>query len=206
MQVKCVRRNLAVAAINVNGASMPFREEPGTISEHVISEMHKSEWGRVFWINTTLFPEITKTWRLSFKYSTCKKSMTWYRFYCRALPIIWIEHSLQKKWQPAAEMMGVIKHTSLQTEGQLWTIHLTYCNHKLDWAAQMTWSPTRSNCQPAPSSRSKNLAASTQRSSASQYLLSKKQNRSIWASSPCLATFSRLLMQRIQNVVAKETQ
>ncbi len=116
-----LRRRDQVAAINVNGASMPFREEPGTISEHVISEMHKSEWGRVFWINTTLFPEITNTWRLSFKYSTCKKSMTWYRFYCRALPIIWIEHSLQKKWQPAAEMMGVIKHTSLQTEGQLST-------------------------------------------------------------------------------------
>jgi uncharacterized protein (UPF0218 family) len=48
MQVKCVRRNLAVAAKNVNGASVPFREEPGTISEQVISEMHKSEWGRVF--------------------------------------------------------------------------------------------------------------------------------------------------------------
>jgi hypothetical protein len=36
----------------------------------------KSEWGRVFWINITLLPEITKTWRLSFKYSTCKESMT----------------------------------------------------------------------------------------------------------------------------------
>jgi L-serine deaminase len=48
MQVKCVRRNLAVTAKNVNEASMPFREEPKTISEQVISEMHKSEWGRVF--------------------------------------------------------------------------------------------------------------------------------------------------------------
>jgi hypothetical protein len=45
-------------------------------AEHFISKMHKSEWGRVFWINITLLPKITKTWRLSFKYSTCKESMT----------------------------------------------------------------------------------------------------------------------------------
>ncbi len=62
----------------------------------------------------------------------------------------------------------------------------------------MTWNPTWSNCQPAPSSRSKNLTASTQRSSASQYLLNNQQNNSIWAllSLPCLATFSRLIIQR----------
>jgi hypothetical protein len=39
---------MAVVVINVNRASMPFREEPRTINEHVISEMHKNEWGRVF--------------------------------------------------------------------------------------------------------------------------------------------------------------
>ncbi len=46
------------------------------VNEHFKSKMHKSEWGRVFWINITLLPEITKTWRLSFKYSTCKEMMT----------------------------------------------------------------------------------------------------------------------------------
>jgi hypothetical protein len=58
------------------GESKLQRSSKWYVSEHFKSMMHKSEWGRVFWINITLLPEITKTWRLSFKYNTCKELMT----------------------------------------------------------------------------------------------------------------------------------